>query len=35
MMTCTDILRQGTALLEQAVGDCDPRREARILLASS
>ena len=33
MMTCTEILRQGTALLEQAVGDCDPRREGRILLA--
>ena len=33
MMTCTDILRQGVALLEQAVGDCDPRREGRILLA--
>lgn len=33
MMTCTDILRQGTALLEQAVGDCDPRREGRMLLA--
>lgn len=33
MMTCTEILRQGIALLEQAAGDCDPRRESRILLA--
>ena len=33
MMTCTELLKRGTALLEQAVGDCDPRREARILLA--
>lgn len=33
MMTCTELLKQGTALLEQAVGDCDPRREARMLLA--
>jgi len=33
MMTCTELLRQGTALLEQAVGECDPRREARVLLA--
>jgi len=33
MMTTIDLLKQGTALLEQAVGDCDPRREARMLLA--
>jgi len=33
MMTTIDLLKQGTALLEQAVGECDPRREARILLA--
>ena len=33
MMTTIKLLEQGTALLEQAVGECDPRREARILLA--
>lgn len=33
MMTTIDLIKQGTALLEQAVGDCEPMREARILLA--
>lgn len=33
MMTCIDLLKKGTGLLEQAAGDCDPRREARMLLA--
>lgn len=33
MTTTIDVLKQGTALLEQAVGECDPRREGRILLA--
>lgn len=33
MTTTIELLRQGSALLEQAVGECDPRREGRILLA--
>lgn len=33
MMTTIDVLKQGITLLEGAVGDCEPLREARILLA--